>query len=311
MTRLRRREVAGIGVGGMGDGRGPLIVAVIALAASVLSGCSGAAPPPSASPPSFSAEAAIVQGRTDYTRGVFSMAITNTGDGPLTIVDAAYTSPRFAEAAERTGESVTLAAGQRIDLRSPIPPLACDSAAADGTGEIGTIELMVTDGSPDAEPTELSLVPTDPNNTVDRLLREGCLVNDVDDVVAIAPPTALRVDGSGADAEAFIDLTLTPTGGTGSATFTGVRSTTLMSPADGADGWPLGFTADAASAVRDITLPMRPTRCDPHALADDKVGTVLVIDATTSTGREGRYLLPLPPTVKAEVYEYITTVCGD
>ncbi|TFV94831.1 hypothetical protein [Orlajensenia leifsoniae] len=292
-------------------------VALVAVAAGAsLAGCSGAGPTPSAAASaaavsSFSVEAAVVQGRTDYTRGVFSMAITNTGAEPLTILDAVYSSPRFAEAAERTGDPVTLVSGQRIDLRAPIPPLACDAAAADGTGEIGTIDLTVTDGSPDAAPTELSLVPTDPNETVDRLLREGCLVHDVDAVVTVAPPPALRVEGTGAEGQAFIDLTFTPTGADGSATFTGVRSTTLMSPADGADGWPLGFTVDAASGVRDVTLPMRPTRCDPHALADDKVGTVLVIDATTSTGREGRYLLPLPPAVKAQVYEYITVVCGD
>ncbi|KQQ94513.1 hypothetical protein ASF62_10540 [Leifsonia sp. Leaf325] len=295
-----------------------MAVALVALAAGAsLVGCSGAGPTPPASvsasaaaASSFSVEAAVVQGRTDYTRGVFSMAITNTGAEALTILDAVYSSPRFAEAAERTGDPVALASGQRIDLRAPIPPLACDAAAADGTGEIGTIDLTVTDGSSDAAPTELSLVPTDPNETVDRLLREGCLVHDVDAVVTVAPPTALRVEGTGADARAFIDLTFAPTGADGSATFTAVRSTTLMSPADGADGWPLGFTVDAASGVRDVTLPMRPTRCDPHALADDKVGTVLVIDATTSTGREGRYLLPLPPAVKAQVYEYITVVCG-
>ncbi|MEL4317839.1 hypothetical protein WJX64_02355 [Leifsonia sp. YIM 134122] len=289
---------------------------LVVLAGSVLAGCADGSTPASTTaqtPPSapFSVEAAVVQGRTDYTRGVFSMAITNTGPEPLTILDAVYSSPRFAETAARTGDPVTLVSGQRIDLRAPIPPLACDAAAADGTGEIGTIELTVTDGSPDAAPTELSLVPTDPNQTVDRLLREGCLVHDVDAVVTVAPPTALRVEGTGSDAQAFIDLTFTSTGADGSATFTGVRSTTLMSPADGADGWPLGFTADAASDVRNVTLAMRPTRCDPHALADDKVGTVLVIDATTSTGREGRYLLPLPPSVKAQVYTYITTVCGD
>ncbi|KQP01556.1 hypothetical protein [Leifsonia sp. Leaf264] len=299
MGRVRvRSAVAGV------------IACTAVLAASALTGCTSG-PSVSPSTPSFSAEAAIVQGRTDYTRGVFSIEVTNTAPAPVTIVDASFSSPRFADAAVRDGDPVTLSPGQRIALRAPIPALACDHAAADGTGDIGTVELTVTDGASGATPTALTLVPTDPNNTVDRLLREGCLVEDVDAVVRIEPPTALRVEGTGSSAQAFIDLTFTPTGADGSADFDGIRSTTLMSPADGADSWPLGFTVDAASEPRPVTLPMRPTRCDPHALADDKVGTVLVIDSATSTGREGRYLLPLPPAVKAQVYSYISEVCGD
>jgi hypothetical protein len=272
----------------------------------MLAGCTvpgpGADPHPS---PAFSAEVEILQGRTDYTRNVFTLSVTNTGTGAMTVASAVLDSPSFADAASYDADPVTIGPGRTIDLRAPIPAVACD-----GDAELGSVELQV--GPADAAPTTtLDVVPTDPNNTVERLVREGCIVHDVDAVVSIDPPAALVVAGSGAEATARIDLTLTPTGAPGCVAVDRVRSTTLMSPLDGADSWPLGLTIDAASEPGTVSLAMRPTRCDPHALADDKVGTVLVLDVSTSTGRAGRYLLPLPPPVKAEVYAFIVGVCGD
>ncbi|THG36269.1 hypothetical protein E6C70_01685 [Glaciibacter flavus] len=262
-----------------------------------LSACSGSpAPTPSTSP----ASVAIVQGRTDYSRNVFAIEVTNGSDAPITVASARYASPSFATVASYENGAVPLSPGSTVDLRVPIPAVSCD-----GTARLGTVTVVLADGR------RIQAVPTDPNAVVSRLVREGCIVHDVDAVMTVTPPAALRVDGVGAAAVAHIDLALDPTGADGRVTVTDVRSTTLMSPVDGAPNWPLGLDLDASSSPRTLTLDMRPTRCDPHALADDKVGTILVIDVSTSTGRDGRYLLPLPPAVKAQVYFYITAVCGD
>ncbi|MEJ3405885.1 hypothetical protein WDJ51_14195 [Rathayibacter sp. YIM 133350] len=268
------------------------------LGLGLLCACTGA---PAATPTTaarVTATAAIYQGRTDYTRGAFSLAVTNTGDTPLTVKGATLTSPSFASPAAYAGAPVNLDPGQRVDLSVAIPPLSCTGAA-----DLGTVDLQTSAG-------ETTTRPTDENDVIDRLVREGCLVHDVDAVVSVTPPQALRVDGVGADAVAHIDLGFTPTGAAGSASFDGIRSTTLLSPTSG-ENWTLGFTVDASSAARVVTLDVRPTRCDPHALADDKVGTVLQLDARTATGRSGRYQLPMPPTVKAALYDYISAVCGN
>ncbi|MET0976563.1 MAG: hypothetical protein ABWX82_12925, partial [Leifsonia sp.] len=283
---------------------GPIaVLSVLVGATAGLSGCTASPNGQEASSASSSAEVDILQGRTDYTRGVFSMSVTNAGAEPMTVETATFTSPQFSAPAVYDAHPVTIRPGATIDLRSPIPALDCA-----GDDSAGSVALVLSSGTGS---TTVEVTPGDPNNTIDRLVREGCIVHDVDAVVTIAPPTALVVTGDGAAATARIDLRLTPTGDDGTVEIAGVRSTTLMSPVDGSDGWPLDLTVDAATDPRTVSLGMRPTRCDPHALADDKVGTVLVIDVATSTGRDGRYLLPLPPAVKAQVFDYIVAVCGD
>lgn len=286
-----------------------VLLAAIALLA--LSACSGI--PQARSTPTgeaASVDVAINQGRTDYSRGVFSISVTNSGDETITIDAADYSSPRFSEHAVIDHADETLGPGRTVDLRVPIPPLDCADAAKTAD-EVGTVTLRLADGE------KLTNAPIDPNSTVDRLVHEGCLVHSVDAVVTITPPEHVTVTGTGAASVARIDLQLAPTGADGQVAFSKVRSTTLMSPVGGSDSWPLGFSIDADAAARTITLEVRPTRCDPHALADDKVGTILVIDVATSAGAaggpatSGRYLLPLPPSAKADMYGFITAACGD
>lgn len=276
--------------------RAGVIGAGLAIAV-LLTGCTGSPSEPAEPVPNV--DAVIDQARADYTRNLFSMRITNTADAPLAIASAAYDSPRFAEPAVFDDHVIELAPGRTVDIRVAIPPPDCD-----GADEPGTVVITSESGA------EVEVVPTDPTGVMDRLSSEGCLTADVDAVVTVAPPTALRVDGDGADAVAHIDLVFTPTGADGEVVFASVRSTPLMSPAGEEKKWPLGLTMTAADAATSVTLDMKPTRCDAHALADDKIGTVLVFDTSTSTGRSGRYLLPLPSDVKAGVFAYISAVCG-
>ena len=59
-----------------------------------------------------------------------------------------------------------------------------------------------------------------------------------------------------------------------------------------------------------ISLPVRPARCDAHAIADDKRGTILPFEIATADGRAGRLDVPAGDGLKAELYAYYGERCG-
>ena len=69
-------------------------------------------------------------------------------------------------------------------------------------------------------------------------------------------------------------------------------------------------TADALELTNGISLEVRPARCDAHAIADDKRGTILPFEIRTSDGRAGRLDRSSGDTLKAELYQYYGERCG-
>ncbi len=55
---------------------------------------------------------------------------------------------------------------------------------------------------------------------------------------------------------------------------------------------------------------MRPGRCDAHAVAEDKIGTILPFEIETSDGRQGQLGLAANDTLRAELYDYYSARCG-
>ena len=88
-----------------------------------------------------------------------------------------------------------------------------------------------------------------------------------------------------------------------------VGDTTLISPTTGTD-WPVGLTVDAASPPRTISLELRPARCDPHAIAEDKRGAVLPVTVRTDAGPAGTYNLAAGDALRREIYAWVTASCA-
>jgi hypothetical protein len=57
-------------------------------------------------------------------------------------------------------------------------------------------------------------------------------------------------------------------------------------------------------------VPIVPNRCDPHALAEDKVGTLFVFAVEVEGGPSGSLTLPATPELRADLYEYFARACG-
>ncbi|MET1051880.1 MAG: hypothetical protein ABWX65_04495 [Mycetocola sp.] len=273
---------------------------------TVLTGCASGEPTaetttePPAVPDGVSVE--ILQGRTDYSSDTLVIRVVNDSRSDLDLTRATLAVPGFGEAVWERG--TTVGAGLTVDLRAPVPSPDC-------TERPGTPEVTLTV----ADDASAVLTATDPLGTLNRLHATACVAVLVDVIVRISVGE-LTVGGDGDASVALLPLTLTPTGAEGSVEFGDISSTPLLRPAVdvgddvAAENWPVSITIDAESDPEDVVLRIVPARCDPHAIAEDKVGTVLVMAVTLVDGTTADYRLTLPDENREELLDFVREHCG-
>ena len=114
-------------------------------------------------------------------------------------------------------------------------------------------------------------------------------------------------------APAELLISVEPTGEPGTVTVDTISSTTLLNPA-GPDGigvpqLDLGI-AVSADGPAEIRVPIVPNRCDPHALAEDKIGTRMPLHVTLPDGTSGRLVLSASDELRAQMYAFFSSFCG-
>ena len=269
----------------------------------------------------------IYQTRFDYADRVLELSVSNAGRATLDLRSARFDSSRFTAAAGWSG-GLRLEPGLTRDLRVRLAAAVCAPSPA-ATSPTPTPTLLPPALMPTptdtvtlawAEPgagagTSTATVPaTDDTGALDRIEGEDCLAGALTRLLRIDVAPELRVDGAGPASAAWLDLTLTPTGAPGTVTVDRAGSTPLLASADGLD-WPLGLTVDAATPPTRVALGLRPTRCDPHAIAEDKRGTVFPLTVRVTAGpgspeRAGDWDLAVDDALRARLYAWIADRCG-
>lgn len=288
------------------------VIAVVLLAAlgPMLAACSTGAPstdPESSATPAEEVDGLRVevrQGRFDVPDGVLVVSFANDGDESVTVARAEVRSPALEPGMERT-RPFDLGPGDRLDVRMPLTPSVCDARP----DTVVAVELR-GGAQGDGAAVGALLVPSDPYDTMTRIADRDCLAQSAAAAASIVLPQELRVTGSGADARAVIDVAVQPAAsGDASLAIAQVLGTTLIGSEEGGS-WPVGVEVSAGGDPVTIELPVRPARCDAHAIADDKRGTILPFEVTTSDGREGALEFASGDALKAELYAYYAERCG-
>ncbi|MET0842588.1 MAG: hypothetical protein ABWY23_01975 [Mycetocola sp.] len=278
----------------------PLLVAACAVVLPALAAC--AVPASAGLPDGVTVD--VLQGRTDYTSGTLVIRIVNESAEELLVSSASLDAPGFAEPAT-WDRGTTVRAGTTVDLRAAVPEQDCTQAS-------GRPRVELTTGAGDRR-TTVTVEAADPLGTLERLHGTGCIATLVDRVaqISVGPPV---VEGVGTASVAVLPLSLAPTGADGSVETAGIGSTPLLRPAQDAggdgNGWPVTLTVDAASAPVTVPLRIVPARCDPHAIAEDKIGTVLVISVTLSDGSTGDYRVTPPEDIREALLDFVREHCG-
>lgn len=289
-------------------------VALLAAAASCsgsTAGTEASTAAPAVPPP---VTAAINQYRDNYSKQIIEIQLTNTTGRPLTVAGAELMSPLFSAAIAWPGQpgGIELPPGQTKSISAPLPAPDCSRtpAPAGGAGEPATVSLrLATSGAgaaPGAAPTAAA---PDPYGVLARNNAEMCLAQAAAAVASIRAVPELEV---AADAKtAVVRLLVTPHGPAGAAdalTIDRIQETTLLAE-DPAAPWPRAVTVRAGGAGQELRLGIRPARCDPHAVAEDKVGTLLPLRVSVA-GREGLLKIDAGATLRDRIYDFVTTACG-
>lgn len=273
--------------------------AVVSIAAILLVGCSaGVAELPDA------VTVTAYQGRFDRAERQLELKVTNGTDATITVTSAALESTRFLTPAiwDRHQD---IPPGAARDLRVELSEPACTGTPA--RDEV-VLTFTLADGS-----SGTSRLAIDDVSAIDAINAEDCLT------VAVASLATIRASDTvewtpGAQAPATLELTVTPTGASGWVKITETRATVLLSLVD--DGGlpvfsqPQTVLVDANAEPAIIQLRLIPARCDPHAVAEDKRGTIFPLQVSTSLGADGQVAIPVGDAVRAELYAFYGDYCG-
>lgn len=264
----------------------------------IAAGCAASAPE---LPSGVTAD--VLQRRTDIAEGMLAISVTNGSDAPFTLTKASYLAPRFAEPMTWDDGERTLAPGRTLDLRITPTALACDTVDGPGT-------VVVEFTGPDGGTGSAELTPGDPFDLFPRFTDEGCATQAV---ATIADVDLDRVDADGLPGhpgEAVI--TVVPTGASGSFTLDGIRATPLIRMWDSGESverLALGVEVHGDDEPGEVRVPIVPVRCDPHALADDKVGANLPLEVTVD-GTTIRVVPVIADEFRAAIHAFVTGYCA-
>ena len=271
---------------------------------ALLAGC--AAPyDPAAMPEGIAVS--VYQTRTDVGPRRLEVSIGNGTDGTLRITGVRFDSAQFDGVAVWQKDETRIPSGATVDLPVLLPPPDCD--AIDPQPEV-EFDYVLSDGTEGTART----VADDRIDRLPSLMIEDCTAQSVADIVALSivdPPRRTTVAGM----PAFeLDVRAEPTGADGSVDLVLVSSTTLLMPADPATGIPvtegrIDRTIDGGDAPSIVTLVLTAGRCDPHALLEDKRGTIMPLEVLVD-GNVGRIYVPSADAVRGAIYEVVAQSCG-
>lgn len=247
------------------------------------------------------------QNRDQYAGRSAIIRVENGSDDDLVIVGLELSGSAFDGTTGR-GRTSAVPAGQTKDLAVELPPPDCDTATSDLQADI---VLHLEDGA-----VVTIAAVEDPTEVLPRLHGAECTVVGVKRIASITGESSVRLEGSGPSTVAVLTITATPTGRPGRLDLVELRSTVLLKPAPDASmptdasAWPLDRTVDTTSGVQSIDIRIVPTRCDPHALAEDKVGTLFPLVVRIDDGPEAVMTLPLPAATATALKDAVRIRCG-
>ncbi len=248
----------------------------------------------------------VHQGRLDGQARRLQIRISNSADIPLAIDRLSFSSAAFTTAAEYPKVPVVIAPREATNMPVLLGESVCDATK--------TTPFVTVDFSTSAVHGHTTVIPEDALNQLAGVTDRDCLDASISKIAVISGPTDLRIQTVKGNPVALIDLQVEPTGASASFTLVSARDTPLLRLIDVNDPQPvsllpLAIEVSGEDSPSTVTIAVVPSRCDAHALADDKRGTILPIDVEAGR-RSGVSYFPVSEKIKADLYEYIRETCA-
>jgi hypothetical protein len=302
------------------------VVLAVLLAASAMQGCTpapgqqpgsptGTSTASASSPPGSPLTAELNQFRDNYGKQIIEIQLRNITSATVTVLGAELASLMFRQGSvwQAAAGGTDIPPGQTKSLPAQLQDPSCQDPAEEPTddpaaaGAPAEVRVSVRQSSATIDER---LPASDPFGVLARNYAEMCLTQDAARVAVIGLAPDLEV---AADARtAVVRLTVTPretgAGTPGRLTIERIEGTTLLAEPPESP-WPHGVTVVAGGGAAEYNLRIRPARCDPHAVAEDKVGTLLPLLVNIG-GREGTLKVAAGAALKGRIYDFVTAACG-
>ena len=271
----------------------------VALVGVVLLGCVACSDAVETAPLPDGVVAHIDQSRVERKGREVFLRVENGTKRSITIEKFTLTSPRLATV-EWSGDE-TIGATYEADLEFDMPKGRC----GDEIDASVTLTYRIGDG----ELHESTAPADDPYGNAalfaDRDCAQSTLASAAD--LEVGDPS---VEGTGAASVLRLPVTLTPTGKASGVRFGGFGSTVLFRQAAGSPT-DVDVPLDADAPPAELVMAVVPARCDPHALAEDKVGTLFPVTVKAPGLPENAwFFLPLTKQQRGAFFTFFRTHCG-
>lgn len=239
------------------------------------------------------------QFRDNYSTHVIEIQFSNPGPDTITVVRAALRTGTFDGSIGwvSNADGTAIPPGQTKSLPAQLPSATCPPGSLEPTVD------FVLAGSDHV----FSESATDPFGVLGRNNSELCLERSASDIAGLELLPTL--DPGPQKGLATMTIMVKPRGGTGSMTIESIGETTLLA-ADPGSPWPHGVVIHGTDNDSTLSLRIRPARCDPHAVAEDKVGTLMPLHVTVN-GVAGTIKVAAGNALRGSIYDFVTKSCGD
>jgi len=283
-------------------------VGVALLACATLLLIPGCAPTRSADLPE-GVTVSVYQSRSGLAERRLQVSVHNESGVDLEIDGLVFESEQFVEPAVWAKDSTTIAAGRTVSLPVALPRARCGVDVPEATA---TIDFRLPDGASGSA----RLPAVDSFERMPRLAAEDCLARSAARLATITAETLPRVETVAGTLVARLDLRVEPKDAEeqdGALVIDEALGTVLLSLADPADGsrttrQPVALTVDGRSPTSAVSLTLVPARCDPHAIAEDKRGTVFPLRVSVA-GTSGTVYVAADNAVKTALFDFVRAAC--
>ncbi len=307
-------------VGRAPAGAAAVVLAAVAAVAACTPGATGPAAPTSGGSSATGAPASpgplprsvtdgftveIAQARTDRVARVVELRVHNGSAADLTVLEGRLTSattsgPAVTEEPREVGAGRTRAL--RAALAAPVCPPGGVTTAVDPAP---VVELDVVDA--DGRRATVRVAPTDETDDLRRVHGEDCAAAAVAAGLELGLEETLTTRDDGT---AEVVLRVRPVPGGPHVRLVQVGGTTLLRPASGYGPWVLDVDSAAPPPDGRVVLPVAPARCDLHAIAEDKRGTVLPVHAAVDGVALPPVFVAAPPALRGALHDFVLDACG-
>lgn len=282
-------------------------------------------PTPIGGLPAISAQ--INQFRDNYARQIIEIQLTNNTPGPVTVLDASLRSGLFSAAItwDQSAGGIELPPRQTKSLPAQLPEPTC-AGIGEPSGGPTTVQgdkptLRIT--TQPAAPGQATLEPADPHGVLTRTNSEQCVSKAAEAIAEFRPVPELDAGEKEGTAVVRIRILPRPSPHEGSGSTQGggdprseARSLTIekidgtpLIAEEPSQPWPRGVKVGEGGPASELRLIIRPARCDPHAVAEDKVGTLFPLRITVA-GQRGVLKVDAGAELRGRIHDFVTATCG-